>query len=547
MFLVLGGNMLGEMLNARRNGQVKGKKIVLTASAIEMSDFNLNPFVAFTGGFPAKIIPKSILRKRWYPPTPFNPDGTAKFAPYGLRKVEALLAEEFGEENVVTVHPAMLDRFVGSETKVVGITSMDPLGIGFVSRTYTGILAISGKSMSAMEFEDLLAHPVFSKYKVKKILGGSGAWQVHKAGLQQALGIDTIVMGEAEAEVIDIFKKAINGEKLPEIVMCKKPDPQIIPTIKKPALYGFVEITRGCGRGCAFCSPTMRQRHSFPLEHILKEVELNARNGTKMIGLQTDDVFLYNVKPGFIPNRDSIVKLIKSVHDVPGVEYIQIAHASLAPVVYDPKMLEEICPLLLEKTRWKYFDGKPYCTLEVGIETGSERLMEKYMRGKALPYSTDKWQEIVVQAIQIMNDNGMYPLGTLITGLPGETPDDTVKTLELLDKLKDLKVFFVPLLFTSEEECLLNREKHADLSDLSDLAWQFIAKCWEHNVRWWTKPKAKPLMMLGSMLAYFMYYRWIYGPKVLEPIKTFSGWNLYFRKPSTPCAPELCGVQKSAS
>jgi len=535
------------MLGARNNGHgaVKGKKIVLTASAIEMSDFNLDAFIAFTGGFPSKIIPKDILRKYWYPPTPFNPDGTAKFAPYGLRKVEALLAEEFGAENVVTVYPTMLEHFVGTDTKVVGITSMDPLGIGFVSRTYTGLVAISGKSMSAAEFEDLLAHPVFSKYKVKKILGGSGAWQVHKAGLQQKLGIDTIVMGEAEAEVVDIFKKAINGEELPAVITCKKPDPSIIPTIKKPALYGFVEIMRGCGRGCAFCSPTMRQRHSFPLEHIMKEVELNARNGTKMISLQTDDVFLYHAKPGFIPNREAIVKLIKAVHDTPGVEYIQIAHASLAPVVYDPKMLEEICPLLVEKSRWKYIDGSRYCTVEVGIETGSSRLMEKYMRGKMLPYKPEQWQEVVVQAIKIMNENRMYPLATLITGMPGETPEDTIKTLELLDKLKDAKIFYVPLLFTSEEDCLLHREKHADLSDLDELAWEFIAKCWEHNVKCWVEPNKKPLMMIGSLIAYLAYYRWVHGKKAFKPIMKFSGWEMYLRKPSTQCTPAYCNPSQN--
>ncbi|MDH5634344.1 MAG: hypothetical protein OEY30_00810, partial [Candidatus Bathyarchaeota archaeon] len=87
-------------LLTRKNG---GVRIVLTASMIEMSDFNLNPFMAFSGGFPL-VIPKYILRKKLYPNSHYNEDGTAKFAPYGLRKIETLLIKEFGEENVVTVH-----------------------------------------------------------------------------------------------------------------------------------------------------------------------------------------------------------------------------------------------------------------------------------------------------------------------------------------------------------------------------------------------------------------------------------------------------------
>jgi len=68
------------------NGRPGGVPIVLTASMIEMSDFKLNPFIAFTGGFPSKIVPQRLLRKSWYPITPDNENGDAKFAPYGLRK-----------------------------------------------------------------------------------------------------------------------------------------------------------------------------------------------------------------------------------------------------------------------------------------------------------------------------------------------------------------------------------------------------------------------------------------------------------------------------
>ena len=132
-----------------------GKLIVLTASKIEMNDFRLNPFLAFSGGFPP-LFPKPVYEKIFYGPPRYNGDGTAKFAPYGLRKVEALLAKEFGADNVATVHPQNLCKFVGPNTKVVGISTMDPLGTGFVSRTYTSILGLSGKPWTQIEFEKLL-------------------------------------------------------------------------------------------------------------------------------------------------------------------------------------------------------------------------------------------------------------------------------------------------------------------------------------------------------------------------------------------------------
>ncbi|NIV93741.1 radical SAM protein, partial [candidate division KSB1 bacterium] len=106
---------------------------------------------------------------------------------------------------------------------------------------------------------------------------------------------------------------ALNGEELPQVVETEPPEPEEIPCIVHPSIFGTVEITRGCGRGCKFCSPTLRRRYSFPLEHILKEVELNAKNGTKMIILASEDIFLYQSKGKFLPNREAIVTLIKSI------------------------------------------------------------------------------------------------------------------------------------------------------------------------------------------------------------------------------------------
>jgi len=499
-----------------------GIPIVLTASAIEMSDFNLNPFTAFAGGFPSKIIPKKFLRKHWYPVTKDNGDGTAAFAPYGLRKIEALLEQEFGKSNVVTCAPPNLHKFVGPNTKVIGISTMDPQGMGFVSRTYTSLVGFSGEPMAAAEFRELVNNPILRKYGSKIILGGSGSWQIIRGNMQDAYGIDTVVVGEGDRTATEVFRKAVRGEPLPRVVQTEKPKMEEISLITKPSLFGVVEITQGCGKGCQFCSPTMRTRYSFPLKRIKKEAELNTRAGSRMIVLQTDDIFLYKCNERFIPNRKAIVELIKTIHGIPGVEYIQPAHAALPPVVYDPKMIEEIAPMLVEKGRWAC-NGKKVASIEVGIETGSVRLMEKHMKGKALPLEVKDWPEIVTQAIGIFNDNGIYPLATLVTGLPCETTEDTLATMELIDDLKGTKIFYVPLFFTSEEDCLLRASRQMDLRHLTKLQWDFFATCWQHNIAIW-HPQYRPLYAAGSMFGFMFYYVWKHGAKILRPMMKLVGF-----------------------
>lgn len=469
---------------------VTGRKIVLTASATEMSDFLNNPFIAFAGGFGKGPFPLSYVRKTLYPHHPPLPDGQASYAPYGLRKVEAMLLEGgFSPDDIAVANPEDLDKFIGPNTKVVGISSMDPTGMGYVSKTYSSIVG-GGEPMNRIEFRKLIQHPAIKKYKPKIIVGGYGSWQLERQNVSRAYGVDCVVMGGRPGPIVELFKKAVNGEPLPRIARADETLDnwdynEEMPLTKRVALHGAVEISKGCGRNCQFCTPTMQHKVDIPLEKIMKEVALSTAQGSDHITLITEDLFLYGAKDvKFIPNREAVVKLCKSVADHPGVKSIQAAHMSLAPVCYDPQMIEELAEILIEKS-WYSFGKRPIITAETGIETGSPRLMKKYMAGKMLPYKPEEWQDVVTNAFGILNDNDWYPLATLIIGLPDEKEEDMLQTLELMDKLKGYNAFYVPLFFVPLENCVLMKQKGAELNSLNKARWDFFIKCWEYNIKIW--------------------------------------------------------------
>jgi radical SAM superfamily enzyme YgiQ (UPF0313 family) len=466
--------------------QTSGTKIVLTASATEMSDYYNSPFIAFVAGFAKGPVPLWWVRKTLYPPVPRSVDGRAGYAPYGLRKVEALLLENgFDESEVAVVHPLDLDNFVGPDTKVVGISSMDPTGMGYVSKTYSSIVG-GGEPMNTIEFKWLVRHKSIRKFKPKVIVGGFGAWQLERKKVADAYGVDCVVIGEGEEAVVEIFRKAVNGDSLPRLVRVEKNvENDRVPLIRHAALHGCVEISRGCGRNCQFCTPTMQKKRDVPLEKIMKEVELTTREGSDHITLVTEDIFLYGAEgKQFVPNREKVLKLVKTVAEHPGVKAIQPAHMSLAPVVHDPELVRQLSEVLIEHN-WYTHDGKRVVTSETGVETGSVRLMRKYMAGKMLPFKPEQWKEIVSQAFGILNDNDWYPLATLIVGLPDENENDVIETLELMDDLRDFNAFYVPLLFVPLENCLLMNKHGADIDSLTKARWEFIIRCWEYNVRIW--------------------------------------------------------------
>jgi radical SAM superfamily enzyme YgiQ (UPF0313 family) len=483
--IIVEQNMMARRHN-RMKAENEGYKIVLTASATEMSNFHKSSFFAFMGGFPKGPIPLWFLRKWLYPPVENNHNSTARYAPYGLRKVEAILLENgFDESDIAVVHPFDLDAFIGSDTKVVGISTMDPLGMGYVSKTYSSLIG-GGEPMNSIEFRNLMKHMSLQKYRPKIIVGGAGAWQLEYKNVIKSYGIDCVVIGESETVIAELFARAVKGESLPQVVHIKtSPTDEEIPAIKHASIHGCVEISRGCGRNCQFCTPTMQKRRNFPLDKIMKEIEVNIAEGAEMITLSTEDIFLYGAKNnGFIPNKETVLKLLRKISSHPGVKAIQPSHMSLAPVLCDPIMVREVSEILIEHSHYGY-RGKPIVTAETGIETGSARLVRKYMVGKPLPFKPEEWRELVCQAFGILNDNDWYPLATLIIGLPDENEDDVTETLQLIDDLYESKAFFVPLLFVPLESCLLNNQRGAELGSLSKVRWELLTKCWEYNTRVW--------------------------------------------------------------
>jgi radical SAM superfamily enzyme YgiQ (UPF0313 family) len=524
------------------DNHTNGYPIVLTASRTEANEYDDNPFAAFICTFPKKL--SGLALREHLVNIPSNKDGTAQRTIYGLRKVESLISDEFGQENVVVAHYDQLHKFIGKNTKIVGISSMDPMGLAYVSTTYNSLIGFGGEALNASEFEKLITHPAIQKYKPKIIVGGAGSWQINEAGTQKKWGIDVLFQGEGEEDLVGVFKKMMNNEPVPSYYVAQKPNRKNIPPIKHAACYGMVEITRGCGRGCQFCTPTNRTKYSFPLEYIMKEVKTNINGGTSTIFTVTEDIFLYKSKPGFIPNREAIVKLYKSIASYPGVEHILLSHASLAPVIYDRKLLEELSPILLEKTRWTPELNKSYpkrfVSVEVGIETGSVRLMKKYMKGKALPYSVDNWPELVVQGVGIMNDHDWWPLCTIMTGQPDETEDDVRATLDLIDDLRNhnAKMFYTPVLFIPLKEAVLGNYRRTNLKNLSELQWEVIARCWRNNIDFWS-PDRRWLLNPMFFFTHWFYARWKHGKKATVPMMHLAGFPIA-KKTDRLCNPEYC-------
>jgi len=465
-----------------------------------MSNYHDNEFLGFGTCAPPNFIPEWLYSFLFFPPIKAD-KGIPPAAPYGLRKIEAQLVKEGFDVN--TISPDHVEDYI-NEAKVVGVYTMDPFGLGPASST---LAAIFKKEPYLAKYFHVLISDLANRKAKKKgqkvIVGGPGAWQFrYRPRFVEKYDIDCIVDGEAENVVGKIFRAALEGEFLPkyyEVSLGETPALEEIPDIIQPSINGFVELGRGCCRGCEFCNVTLRPLRWYPLEKIKREISLNLKSA-KVEGccLHAEDVMLYG-SMNTIPKDEKLLRLHEFV--VKNCEGISWSHCSLAAVASKSKLFSQLSELILTK--------QPWWGTEIGIETGSAKLAKKIMPAKAHPFKAEDWPEIVQEGMGLMHDKMMVPAGTLIVGLPEEKEEDILKTMELMDELKGVRSFIVPLFFVP-----LGRLKSEDWfrrAEMNELHKQLLFQCTEHDLYW-----------VNDLLEMSFQGKW-YGRFLREIYKGFAG------------------------
>lgn len=504
----------------------RGKKIVLAASTSESSEYlNSTWRQMLLGTLPSKYtrFPFYMVDANWE--NELREDGQAVSVPNGLRVVESLLLEKFSADDIAVCHADQLELFVGEDTRVIGVHAHNPLGITFATDVYVNFYGRKTEPINAAEFKRLITHDVIKKHKdhLQIIVGGPGSWQIEKKDLQDEWEIDCIVEGEAEDIVLDLFERAIRGEKLPRKIVGDSPKMEHIPTTKNRSTFGVVEITRGCGRGCQFCSIALRKGRSLPLEHILENVRIQVEGGADTIMITSEDIFLYEQGPKFDTNIPALVKLLKSITETDGVKQIMLSHGTMSPIVKDPEVIDALSPYAVDFSSHTHpqstHPDNKYANLFIGLETGSPRLFNQFMKGKAYPYKAEQWHDVVLKGMEIMNKKNWFPFCTWIIGLPGETEEDTKKSLDILHALKDAKWVVMPTLFVPLEDTRMQKDESAKLAKLTELQWEFFFTAWRYNIDFYrSDPSFQRRFNFGVPIYYYAMGRRLFGKQMKYPL-----------------------------
>ncbi len=242
---------------------------------------------------------------------------------------------------------------------------------------------------------------------------------------EETLGFfDYVVIGEGEETLPELIITLQNGGDVSSVRgIAFKDNNDIIFTGKRehilldryPAFNGndirsTIEITRGCPFSCAYCQTPQLFGHR--IRH--RSIEEIARYAQFLgdVRFTSPNAFAYG-SDGYHPRIEKIESLLKKLpkHNI----FFGTFPSEVRPEFIDDRILEMVS------------DHCANTTLCMGGQSGSQRILDMIHRGHTV-YD-------IITGVEKCIQHGFTPIVDFIFGLPGETEEDQLETLRLIQWL----------------------------------------------------------------------------------------------------------------
>jgi tRNA-2-methylthio-N6-dimethylallyladenosine synthase len=234
----------------------------------------------------------------------------------------------------------------------------------------------------------------------------------------------------ARAPYVDVVFGPQTLHRLPEMLAARaaqnKPQvdisfPEIekfdhLPPAKVEGASAFVSIMEGCSKYCSYCVVpyTRGEEVSRPFEDILVEVAGLADQGVKEVTLLGQNVNAWRAPMGSTSEVADFATLLEYVADIPGIERLRFTTSH--PNEFTPALIAAYDKL-----------PKLVSHLHLPVQHGSDKILMAMKRG----YTAMEYKSTVRKLRAIRPD--MAFSSDFIVGFPGETEDDFVRMMKLID------------------------------------------------------------------------------------------------------------------
>lgn len=180
--------------------------------------------------------------------------------------------------------------------------------------------------------------------------------------------------------------------------------------------YAYLKIAEGCNKRCSYCIiPSLRGRYrSVPMEELVSEAGRLAAIGVRELILVAQETTLYGTD---LYGRKALPELLHRLGEVEGLSWIRVLYCY--PEEIDDALIEEIA-----------VNSKVVKYLDMPVQSGSDRVLREMGR------LTDRESIISLAGRLRERIPDICLRTTLISGFPGETPEDHQQTLDLVRRVR---------------------------------------------------------------------------------------------------------------
>ncbi len=249
-------------------------------------------------------------------------------------------------------------------------------------------------------------------------VGGCVASQEGENIIKRAPQVDLVFGPQTIHRVPDLYKNITEAKPASvDIAFPKTEKFDYFPEQKIDGPTAFVSIMEGCNKYCSFCVVPHTRGHeiSRPIDDILKEIRGLSLQGVKEINLLGQNVNSY---------RDSKLKtkglgltnLIRASAKIEGIQRIQFTTSH--PFEFGQDLID----IYLEVPELISYVHLP-------VQSGSNSILEKMRRR----HTREEYLEIIEKLKTVRE--GISISSDFIVGFPGETENDFLDTLDLVDRV----------------------------------------------------------------------------------------------------------------
>ncbi len=188
-----------------------------------------------------------------------------------------------------------------------------------------------------------------------------------------------------------------------------------LPARRERPFQGWVQISVGCNCACSYCIvPSTRGREvSRPLAELVMEVETMAADGVREVTLLGQNVNSYGRD---LAERASFAELLRRLDGIEGIERIRYTSPH-------PKDMREDVILA-------HAELQSVCEhIHLPLQSGSSRILKAMRR----TYDRNRYMDRVAMIREHVPDASLTT--DIIVGFPGETEEDFIETLEVVEQV----------------------------------------------------------------------------------------------------------------